>query len=387
MADDLLPRSASITIIGGGIVGLSIAFHLAERGTTDVVVLERAEIASGATSKATGGIRQQFSSETEVRLSLESVRFYEQFADRVGSPFLFRQIGYLFLVTDRDQHAAFARNAALQRRLGVPTDMLSSQDVAERYPAIDPKGLVGASFCPTDGVGPPADAAYGFARRARELGVRIVEGAGVTAVEVDHGAICGVRTATERLATEVVVNAAGPWAGMVGKLVGCSLPVRPYPRQAFTVSAVAELGPDFPFTIDMQTGVYVHQEPGSIVLGGGDRVRTSGFEAVLDWSRFDHVVDSATRRVPALAEARSISGWCGLREMTPDDHAIVGPLDDPRGFWNAVGFSGHGFMHAPAVGRLMAEWLLDGSPSGIDVEAFALERFDAPDVAEERLVF
>lgn len=383
-----LPRSAEIVIVGAGVVGLSIAFHLAQRGMTDVVVLERDEIASGATRYATGGIRQQFATEQDVRLSLESVRFYEQFEERVGLPFLFRQMGYLFLSGDESQFEAMKEAAAMQQGLGVPAEILTPRQVAGRWPLIVVDGLIGATYCATDGSGSPSDVAYAFARRSRDMGVKVVEGVEVTGFDLEAGRVNGVRTTAGAISCGTVLIAAGPWTGAVGKLAAVDIPVFPHPRQAFSVTPVDELGDLFPFTIDLSSSVYIHQDPSSIVLGGGDRARPYSFEATLDWSRFDYVVESATRRVPALEEARSLSGWCGLREMTPDDHAILGPLGEPRGMWCAGGFSGHGFMHAPAAGRIMAEWMLNGAaPADIDVAAFAIERFASGQMTHEKFVF
>jgi len=383
-----IPKSAEIVIIGGGVIGLSVAFHLAERGMTNVVVLERDEIGSGATRYATGGIRQQFAEESDVRLSLESVRFFEQFEERVGLPFLFRQMGYLFLSSDVAQFATLSEAAMMQQRLGVPVEVLTPDEIATRWPLIVVDGLAGATFCATDGSGSPTDVAYAFARRARDMGVRVLEGVEVAGISVENGQINAVKTTAGRIVTSSVLNAAGPWAAQVGEFAGIAIPVYPHPRQAFSVTAVDELGDLFPFVIDLGTGVYVHQDPASIVLGGGDRARPTSFEATIDWTRFDYVIESATRRVPALEEARSLNGWCGLREMTPDDHAILGPVGVPRGMWCAVGFSGHGFMHAPAVGRILSDWMLSGTPpADTDVSAFALDRFASGMTTKAGFVF
>ncbi len=383
-----LPDSAEIVIIGGGVIGTSIAWHLAKQGMTDVVVLERDEIASGATRYATGGIRQQFASEADVKLSVESVRFYEEFEERVGLPFLFRQMGYLFLSSDAAQFAAMRESARMQQRLGVPVEMLSGEDIAARWPLIQVDGLVGATFCGTDGSGAPADVAYAFARKAREIGATVLEGVEVTGIDIDQDHVRRVQTTAGSIATGTVVIAAGPWSGQVGKLAGLDLPIFPHPRQAFSVSPVAELDDQFPFTIDLSTGVYIHQDPSAIVLGGGDRERPYSFDQTVDWSRFEYVVECATRRVPALEEARSLNGWCGTREMTPDDHAILGPVRGVQGIWCAGGFSGHGFMHAPACGRIMSEWILNGAPpADVNVAAFLLERFDSGTNEQAGFVF
>lgn len=381
------PRSAEIVIIGAGVVGLSIAFHLAERGAENIVVLDRGAIASGATAKGIGGIRQQFATEANIRLSLESTHFYEEFEARVGSPFLFRQNGYLFLISDECQFAAIVQSAALQASLGVATELFTPEEVKARYPMIDVSSVVGASFCATDGSGSPREAAYAFARRARDLGVTIVEDATVIGVNTVRSRITAVRTDKQWIATGTVINAAGPWAPWVGQIVGVALPMKAYPRQVFAVTPVAELSEDFPFTVDMETGIYIHRGAASILLGGGDRDRESSYIAALDWSRFASVIGAAARRVPALKEAGSISGWCGLRDMTPDEMPILGPITSVEGFWCAAGFSGHGFMHAPAVGRIMAEWLLTGKPTDVDVMAVTLDRFASNDLFMENLVF
>ncbi|HET9016849.1 MAG TPA: FAD-dependent oxidoreductase [Thermomicrobiaceae bacterium] len=386
--DATVPRSAEIVIVGAGVVGLSIAFHLAERGATGVVVLERDTVAAGSTSKATGGIRHQFGDETAVRLSLESIPFFADFERRTGAPFLFRRHGYLFLVPEA-RLDALRHDVALQRRLGVPTELLAPEEVRARWPAIDVDGIAGAGFCALDGSGSPTDAAHGFLRAARDRGVQVLEGVAVTGIAVTDGRVVEVETDRGRIAAGTVVNAAGPWAPLVAGMVEVELPIVVQPRQVFVVSDVAGLPEGFPFTIDMGTGVYVHREAGSVLLGGGDRDRAPGYDATLDWSRFEGVAAAAVRRVPLLAEARSLSGWCGLRAMTPDEQPILGPVG-PAGSWCAAGFSGHGFMHAPAVGRLMAEWLLDGAPRGIDPASLTLDRFgaraeQAPDA--DRIVF
>jgi sarcosine oxidase, subunit beta len=373
------PQTADIVIVGGGIVGLSIAFHLASRRAGVIAVVERRELASGATARATGGIRQQFTAESQIRLSHESVRFYERFAEVIGRPFPFRQVGYLFLLPDDARLDAFRPAVELQNRLGVPSVLLTVDEVVRRWPALRIDGYAGASFCPSDGVGPPADAAYGLSARARELGVRILEGVEVTGVIRAGDRIEGVETTAGRIAAPVLVNAAGPWAARVGRLAGLSLPVTAHPRQVFTLGPLAELGDDFPFTIDMASSVYVHQEPGTLLLGGGDgdaaAQEPSDVDPALDWTRFETTAGAALRWLPALADCENRGGWRGYREMTPDHRPILGPAPGIDGLWLAVGFSGHGFMHAPAVGRALADWIVTGQPVDLDAAAFTLDRF------------
>jgi sarcosine oxidase subunit beta len=382
-----IPQQADVVIIGGGIIGLSIAVHLAERGVTGVLVLERDEVAAGATAKATGGIRQQFTTEAQIRLSLESVRYYERFAERVGQPLPFRQVGYLFLLGSAAQYDAFARGVALQNSLGVPSELIPVAEINRRHPMIDTTGAVGASFCPTDGVAAPADAAYGFAARGRELGVQISEGVNVTAIDRLDGRVLGVQTSAGPVRAAIVINAAGPWAAEVGALAGIDVPVTAHPRQVFMLSELPGLPDDFPFVVDLASGTYVHQEPGVTLLGGGDRDAPSGGAPVVNWDRFETTAVAAARWLPVIAEAEVRSAWCGLREMTPDDHPIIGPAPDVEGLWLAVGFSGHGFMHAPAAGRVLAEWITTGEASDFDPSAFALSRFQSQQVEREAAVF
>jgi sarcosine oxidase subunit beta len=382
-----IPRTADVVIVGGGIIGVSIAVHLAERGMTDVVILEREAVAAGATSQATGGIRQQFTTESQIRLSVESVRFYERFAERVGQPLAFRQVGYLFLLSTPGQNDAFRQAVALQNSLGVPSELLAAETIARQHPMIDTTGIVGGSFCPTDGVAAPADAAYGLAARARELGVRICEGVEVTAIEQSAGRVTGVQTTAGAIACGDLVNAAGPWAAGVAAMAGLEVPVTAHPRQVFTLQRLPELPSDFPFTIDLKSGTYVHQEQSATLLGGGDRDAPSGGEPVVNWERFEATAVAASRWLPAVAEAEVRSGWCGLREMTPDDHPILGPVPGLAGLWLAVGFSGHGFMHAPAAGRILAEWMTTGGAAGFDPDPFALDRFQQRRLAHDAAVF
>ena len=382
-----VPSSAPIVIVGAGLIGLSIAFHLAERGMSDVVIIERDAIASGSSAKATGGIRQQFATETNIAMSVESVSFFKDFAARVGAPFDFRQNGYLFLISDQAQLTSFVESVSLQRSMGVPTEVLSVEEIERRFPAIETRGLIGATFCPTDGSGSPADVAYALAERSRRLGVRILEDTALVSVDCQAGKIAALKTTHGVITTDTLIDAAGPWSPLIADMVGVALPITAHPRQVFSLSPVAELGEDVPFTVDMQSGVYIHQERNSILLGGGDRDRPSGYEALLDWTRFESVVEAIVNRIPVLADAESISGWCGLRDMTPDDHPIIGPVEDVDGFWCAAGFSGHGFMHAPAAGRILSEWILDGSPTGIDTRSLSLDRFSSPASSTEAVVF
>ena len=384
-----MARRAKIVIIGGGIVGLSIAYHLAVRGCGDVCILERGGIGQGATAKATGGVRQQFSSEINVRLSQESVRRFERFEEEMGSSADFRQVGYLFLASSEEDWAWLQESAVLQQRLGVPVELLAPEETLRLLRGLRIDDLLGASFCGTDGIADPHAALHAFAREARRLGVRILEGHEVTGINLQGSRTRGVLVKDGKtFATDVVVNAAGVHAKEVGLMVGIDIPVEPNHRQVFVAEPVQDLRGPIPLTVDLRSGTYVHVERnGSILLGGGDHGDRRGFDERLDWSLLPRLIEAVTHRLPALEGARIRRGWAGLREMTPDELAIVGPVPGVGGFFVAAGFSGHGFMHAPAIGKLMAELILDGKASTIDIAALSLDRFQAGHLSPERAVF
>jgi sarcosine oxidase subunit beta len=384
-----MARSAEFVIIGGGVVGLSIAYHLAARGCRHVLVLERGRIGQGATARATGGIRQQFTSEVNIRLSQESLKRFECFEEEFGSSASFRQVGYLFLASSEADWAWLREAAALQQRLKVSVDLLRPEDIGRFVPMVRTDDLVGGTFCASDGIADPHAVVQAVARAARRLGARLLEGHEVVGIDLDDGRVRGVTLEDgSAIASKVVINAAGVHAGDVGRMAGVEVPVEPHHRQVFVAAPLEDLPCTIPLTVDLRSGTYMHVEVnGSIVLGGGDHGDRRGFDERLDWSLLPRLIEGVTQRFPALETARIQRGWAGLREMTPDELAIVGRAPGVEGLFIAAGFSGHGFMHAPAVGKLMAELILDGRTSTIDVSALGLERFRMGRLIPERAVF
>ncbi|MGH3501774.1 MAG: NAD(P)/FAD-dependent oxidoreductase [Nocardioidaceae bacterium] len=376
-----------VVIIGGGVVGVSIAYHLAIAGHDKVTVLERGLVGEGSTGKATGGIRQQFTSDINVEISRRAVAYFESFADLVGEPLEFRQHGYLFAIDDAPAMERAADAATRQQHMGVPVQVLTPGEVAERCPGVRTTDLAGGTYCPTDGSASPSDTAAGFARQARRHGVDIrthTSASGI--VRMQSGRVREVLAGEDRLPAEIVIDAAGAWARQVGRLVGFDPPIEPHPRQAFAVPGLDWFDAASPMTVDMGAGVYVHPERSGAIIGGGDRSRPESFEATIDHALFESTIESLVHRFPRLDGAQVSRGWVGLREMTPDDHALVGPVTDIPGFWIAAGFSGHGFMHSPVIGQQIASWLLDGTTS-IDLAALDPERFTAGKPDTETLVF
>ncbi|MGH3666055.1 MAG: NAD(P)/FAD-dependent oxidoreductase [Egibacteraceae bacterium] len=380
-------QGGRIVIVGGGVVGLSVAWHLSDQGYTEITVVERAGIGEGATAKATGGIRQQFSTDVNIAMSRYGVDFYARFAERLGEPLVFRQHGYLFLLDRREQLSPFRAAVGRQRNHGVPARLLAPDEIAELMPAARTDDLVGASYCPTDGSASPADAVAGFARRARNAGVVICQQTGVTGIRRNrHGAVSGVDTTAGGMDAEAIVIAAGPQSAAVAALAGFDAPVEPHSRQAFSIGPLPWLTADLPLSVDLGSGAYLHPESDGGVIGGADRNAPISEEARVDWSRTDDLIAALVSRFPGLADAEVRSGWAGLREMTPDDHALLGPVESVPGLWLAAGFSGHGFMHAPAAGAAVAGLLLTGH-SPVDVAALHPGRFAAGRVIEESAVF
>src|SRR5213593_3351124 len=369
------PGTASAIIIGGGVVGCSIAYHLARRGLRDVVVLERETVGSGTTSKAAGGIRVQFPAETEIRFSLESIDVFARFADEFGVDPGYTKIGYLYLVSEDQQLRGFEPRIVLQRKLGADVRVISPADAQKLVPALRVDDLIAAVWGPQDGMAGPAEVTNGFARRARDLGATIVEGVAVTALERPNGRVTGAKTSQGAIAAPIVVNAAGPAAARVGRLAGLELPVHPRRRHIFFTEPFPEIPGPVPLTSDVTSGFYFRKEMEQMLLSPGD-VEDIGddLNVPMDWGKVEELVPKAIHRLPIIERARIAGGWAGLRPLTPDDHAIIGWAPGVAGFFLAIGFGGHGFQHSPATGRYVAEWLLDGQPS-LDLAFFAPERF------------
>ena len=378
--------TAEAVVIGAGIMGCAIAHALAERGLTDVLVLERDQIGRGATADAAGGVRQQFSTETNIRLARESIRVWETFPQRFGRDIGLRQQGYLFLLTDPAEEPVFRQNLALQNGLGVPSRWVTPEEIAQINPHVVLDDVYGGTFCPEDGWCDTFGATIGFAQAARALGVRIEEDTPVTGITTDRGRVTGVRTEQDDVSAPLVIIAAGPRTRQVGAMAGVDLPIDPYRRMSFITEPFAALPQSLPMTIDFATGLYFHPESRGFLFGMADRDEPSTTDKTVDESWMAATVEALVARAPAFEEAGILRGWAGFYEVTPDDNPLVGWTGGPEGLAVAAGFSGHGFMQGPAIGRCMAELLLDGAPSGIDITPFRPSRFAEGDLAQEHNV-
>jgi sarcosine oxidase subunit beta len=378
--------TADVVIVGGGCMGCSVAWHLAQRGITNVVLLERdAQLAAGSTGKNAGGVRHQFSHPANIEMSKESIAMIANFADCVGVPIDFHQHGYLFLLSKRAQVDAFKKNVSLQQRHGIDVRWVSNDEARALSPGLDLTGITGATYCPHDGVADPNGVTMGFAKGAQAKGVDIVREAEVTGVRLNHHRVAEVRTSRGKIATPVVVNAAGPWAKSIGRMLGVDVPVEPERRHIFIASPPGGGSWDAPqhrgrvpaskiLVIDFDTTFYFHREGGGLLFGMGDPDEQPGFDITVRWDFLPKVIDVAMLRLPALADAAVSHAWAGLYEMTPDHNPIIGPSADVEGFYTIAGFSGHGFQHAPAAGRILADLIVGNDPK-FEIAPFQLDRF------------
>jgi len=402
-----MTETADVVIIGSGIVGSSVAYHLAQQGCTNVLVIEREpHQGKGSTGKSMGGVRAQFSTPVNIQMSRYSIDFFARFDEVVGHPADYRAHGYLFCATT-ERHLEYLRtNRELQLALGVKNvELVTREDIAKFVPQLRVDDILGGTFCQTDGFVDPHSVMMGFMLKARERGVRLWLDTQVTGIEVKRSAgtagvsaacvldqatahITGVMTTRGRVSTPIVVNAAGPWAAGVAQLAGAELPVEPLRRQLVPTEPFDGLPKRFPMVIDMSTGFHFRREGKGILLAWNDPEETPGFKTDFDPGFVEKILTRAADRVPRLGEAEvnPRRAWAGLYEMTPDHHAIIGPASDVAGLYFVNGFSGHGVMHSPASGRITADLILHGRSDLIDASQLGVERFAQGKLLEETAI-
>jgi sarcosine oxidase subunit beta len=369
-----LPGSAEVVVVGGGAIGASIAFHLAEAGVTDVVLLERDELGAGSTCKAAGGVRAQFSDQINIELGARSLEAFTRFGQRPGQEIDLHQVGYLFLLSTPEDIEGFERDVKLQNALGVTTRMIDVAEAEQLSPLISTDGLLAAAFSPDDGHCTPESVVLGYATAARRLGATLLTGVTVTGVEVDGGEARRVVTDRGTITAGAVVCAAGAWSQAVGEMVGTTLPVTPVRRQIIFTEPMPELPPVVPFTIDFATSFYFHREGRGLLLGMSDPDQEPGFHLGYSEEWLPRLGDAIAARAPRLLDVGLTDGWAGLYEVTPDHNALIGRSSTTPNFLYATGFSGHGFLQAPAVGEVIRDLHLDRTPF-VDISPLTAERF------------
>jgi sarcosine oxidase subunit beta len=383
-------ETADVVIIGSGIVGSSVAYHLTQQGCTNVLVIEReAHQGKGSTGKSMGGVRAQFSTPVNIRMSKYSIDFFSKFDEVVGHPADYRAHGYLFCATNEKHLAYLKGNRERQNALGVTNvEWVSPDDIVKMVPQLRVDDVLGGTFCPTDGFVDPHSVMMGFMLNAREKGARLWLETEVTGIEVDGRSIAGVQTTRGFVSTRVVVNAAGAWAARVAAMAGADLPVEPLRRQLVPTEPFDQLPQRFPMVIDMSTGFHFRREGKGILLAWNDPEETPGFKTDFDESFVEKILTRAASRVPVLAEAgvNPRRAWAGLYEMTPDHHAIIGPASNVEGLYFVNGFSGHGVMHSPASGKIGADLILHGRSDLVDATQLSVDRFATGRLLEETAV-
>jgi sarcosine oxidase, subunit beta len=379
-----MDKTADIVIIGGGIIGASIAYYLAAMGAGRIVLLEKGSLGEGSTAKCAGGIRTQFSTDINIRFSLQSLQTWNHFQEIFGVPLDFKKVGYLFLASSEDEWSLFKAGCRLQRDYRVPVELLSPSEIGDRWPFLRIDDLVGGTFCGWDGYAGPYEALTGFAKGARRAGVRICEGIEVHSIFHEKGRVTGVCSPEGDISCPVVVNAAGPFAERVGRMAGIHVPVKPYRRQLFFTAPFSRIPDPLPLVIDFHRGWYFRREVKGFLISG-PKDDFPSFNTSVDFAAMAETADNAVYRVPVLETAQISHGWAGLYEVSPDNHAILGETPELKGFFLANGFSGHGFQHSPAVGEVMAQLIMGQMPA-IDISVLAVERFSTGKLIREPLI-
>jgi len=372
----MVPNTADIVIIGGGVMGPSTAYHLAQRGQKNIVLLEKDEFfGQEATGRCAGGVRYQFSTEINIRLSLISLPMLDRFKDEIGQEINFRKCGYLFILTKPEDVQIFHHSVELQQSLGVHTEWVSGDEVRRRLPLMHLEDVLGGTYNAEDGLVDPNSVVMGYINAAQRLGVKALNKVEVTGIQVIGGKCAAVVTNQGVISTPIVVNAAGPWAGSVGQMAGVKVPIDPVRRQIMTTTPLPEIPADFPFVLDFAQSLYFHREGEGLLTGMSNPDEKPGFDQNID-TEFEMInLEAAIARIPLLEKAGLLNHWAGLYEVTPDAHPIFGKTP-VEGFYVVAGFSGHGFMHGPISGKLMAELILDGRFKSLDVSSLDLARYD-----------
>ena len=378
-----LPTTADIVIIGGGVMGASAAHHLAQRGLKNIVLLEKENFfGQGATGRCAGGVRYQFSTEINVKLSIASLPMIERFKEEIGQDVSYKQCGYLLVATNEKEVNVFKHNVEMQNGLGVSTELLSGDEVRRRLPLMKFDDALAGTFNPKDGVVDPNSVVQGYISAAQKMGAQVFTDAEVIGISLKGDSVEEVRTSIGTIKTRMILNTSGPWSGQIARMAGIQLPLVPLRRQMFTTSPLKELPQDFPFVIDFARSLYFHREGEGLLIGMSNQNEQPGFDQNVD-EDFELVnLEAAIERMPMVEKAQRASHWAGLYEVTPDAHPIYGstPIN---GFYVCTGFSGHGFMHGPISGKLMSEFILDGKYSSLDVSMLDLKRFEEGRMIQE----
>lgn len=386
-----MTQTADVAIIGGGIAGASIAYHLTEQGCTDVILIEReTQQGKGSTGKSMGGVRAQFATAVNIQMSLYSIPFFSVFDETLGYPSGYRPQGYLFAASCERHMTYLQDNHERQTALGLKHAQLLDRDsVIAVLPEMRSDDIVGGSFCSTDGFVDPCSVMNGFTARAMERGVRLLRGTEVKGIRIEASRVAGIETTAGEIQTRTVVNAAGAWAGRVAAMARVDLPVTPLRRMLVPTEPFPDLPQSLPMIIDMSSGFHFRPEGLGFLMAWNDAEETPGYKTNFDPSFVEKILTKAVDRVPAFERAavNPRRCWAGLYEMTPDHHCVLGPAPGLEGLFLANGFSGHGVMHSPATGRITADLILTGETKVVsDVSILNVARFAKGELLHETAI-
>jgi sarcosine oxidase subunit beta len=382
--------SADVVIIGAGIVGSSIAYQLTSAGCGSVAILEReSSQGKGSTGKSMGGVRAQFSTPVNIQMSLYSIPFFRDFEENMGHPSGYRAQGYLFVAT-AERHLEYLRaNYERQIAAGLKTaSLITRDDIVTMVPQLRSEDIIGGTFCSTDGFVDPYSVMTGFTLRAVDQGATLIRDAQLTGLVLDAKGVTSVETTQGSIATRIVVNAAGAWSAEVAKMAGVDLPVEPLRRMLVPTEPFDKVAHSAPMVVDMSTGFHFRPEGLGLLLAWNDPEETPGFKTHFDRGFIEKILTRAVDRVPVFEEleVNPSRAWAGLYEMTPDHHPVLGAAPGVGGFYFANGFSGHGVMHSPATGKILADLILKGSTDLIDAKLLDYARFAEGRQIEETAV-
>ena len=372
-----LPSHVDVVIVGGGVMGTSAAFHLAEAGVS-VLLCEKNELASGSTSKAAGGVRANFSDEFNVALGARSLDLFAKFKSRPGYEIDLHRSGYLFALTKQDDVELFERSTKIHNQFNVESRMLTPSEAGKISPLLNTKDLIAASFTPNDGHCTPEAVVLGYAGGAKKLGATVLTNTEVSEIKLESGVITSVVTTAGEVQTDAVINCAGVWSPQIGSMVGLDLPVTPYKRELVITEALghsfADLPANMPMTIDYSTSLYWHREGKGLLMGFSDKTIEAGFDLKRDPQFLEKLGAIAMVRAPRLMDLGIGKGWAGLYEVTPDHNAILGEFKKVSRFFYATGFSGHGFLQGPAIGEILRDLYLNKEPF-VKIDQLSADRF------------
>lgn len=367
------PRAADVVIVGGGVIGVSIAWHLMESGVRNIVVVERSDLGSGSSAKPLGGVRANFSDPSNIALGQRSLQKFSVFPEKFGVDIGFRRVGYLFLGRTEEACESMAEAVQLQNDMGVRSSMVTPEEAGQLNPLVHVQALLGASYSPDDGYARPSQVVHGYSKSAAQGGVTFLDRTQVLSIDTTAGAVSSVTTSRGEIRTPTVICCAGAWSAGIGEMAGVELPVTPVRRLiGFSAEGPTPL-PTIPFTLDLQTTLYFHNSRDGLLLGiSHDQEPCFCREFSYEW--MEEFRAAARICAPTLSKTEILGGWAGLYENTPDRNALIGEAADVSGFFYATGFSGHGFLQAPAVGELVTD-MYHGRQSFMDPSPFSIDRF------------